>query len=94
MNETGKCRIGEYIAAATLKALGFRYLGVEPEGRRCVFIFDDPDGKAADVLQKHENGGVPVNSAKIAAELGFIKTKMWESKGRDTDVDARNRQYR
>lgn len=93
MSTTTILKVGEYIAAATLKSLDIPYLGVEPNGRRCAFLFDDASGRATAILRHHENGGTEVNSARLAAELNFLKSAMWAAKDRATDFQTRSDNY-
>lgn len=86
-------KISEYIAAAAIKSLDVPYLGVDATGRRCLFLFDDSDGRASAILRQHENGGAEVNSARLSAELNFLKSAMWAAKDRPTDFHSRSETY-
>ena len=72
-------RATEYNLAATLKASGVRYVGAEP-GHRVVLLFDDGDGRASQIADRHVNGGVEVNSATLAASLSFIKDTIFATR--------------
>ena len=93
MSTTSTLKVGEYISAAVLKTLDIPYLGTEPAGRRCLFLFDDAGGRATAILRHHENGGTEVNSARMAAELNFLKSAMWSVKNRPTDFQSRSENY-
>lgn len=75
-------RVMEYVSAATMKAMDCRFLGTEPAGSRVVFLFGDEDGMASKILAQHQNGGCEINSARLSAELAFIRTQMFASKDR------------
>ena len=71
--------IQEFIAAAALKANGVRILGAVP-GRRVTIQFDNADGEAERLLDRHLNGGLQVNSAEFALALSEVKSIIFARK--------------
>lgn len=85
--------VSDYVEAAVLKAAGTRFLGAEPGGSRVGLVFEDDDGQASVLIEKHENGGVQVNSADLAASLAFVKDKIFSTR-RETGRDHAGRDRR
>ncbi len=77
MNDT--IAVKDFLAAATLKASGIQFVGTEP-GHRVALVFDNTDGKADDLLAKHRNGGVPLNSAQFTGAYHFVKDVIFSSR--------------
>lgn len=74
--------VGEYLAAAFLKASGVRFRGarLDDSGKRVALLFDNEGGQAARLLDEHRNGGCPVNSAALAAAVVQMKDAIFEAR--------------
>lgn len=65
--------------AALLRVLGFGYSHAE-HGRRITLAFDDPDGKGAEALRRHEREGIAVNSRAYVDSLDWAKRTIFSFK--------------
>ncbi len=69
----GKVATATFEHAALLRVAGFEFVEPEFRGRRVILWFKDSDGKAEELLRRHEAEGVPVNSRSYADGLAWAK---------------------
>ena len=70
--------IGEYLAAAALRAAGGRLLRVEGGGGvRCAMVFLDENGAASKLLERHRSGTLRVSSRGMADAVQAIKNEIF-----------------
>ena len=68
----------EYLSAAALRAAGARLLRVEPNGRgRCAIVFENEDGTASHLLEKHRDGALKVSSRDMADAVQAVKSEIF-----------------
>jgi hypothetical protein len=75
-------KIEEYLCASALICGGAKLLTIAPPALhstrgRCVFHFDDQDGKATELFQKHLRGTLAVSSREMADVIQSLKSRMF-----------------
>lgn len=67
--------------AALLRALGYRFVNAEiGESGRAILLFEDPQGKAREVVAAHAREGVSVNSLVFEEALRWAKDRVFAAR--------------
>jgi len=69
----GKVATATFEHAAILRVAGFEFLEPEFRGRRVILWFKDSDGKAEELLRRHEAEGVPMNTRAFCEALAWSR---------------------
>jgi len=76
--------ITEYLTASAMQAAGARFLRADPptEGRsKCGLVFCDDDGKASELLEKHQQGTLRISTRDFASAIGSMKNAIFAARG-------------
>jgi hypothetical protein len=76
--------VTEYLTASAIQAGGGRFLRAEPpgEGRsKCGLVFCDDDGKASELLAKHQQGTLRIPTRDFASAIGSMKNAIFTARG-------------
>lgn len=70
-------KISDFYQAVILKTVGFPLLRLEKgAGRFIVFVFDDPDYKAEETIEKYWNREVRVIARDLIENINELKTRI------------------
>lgn len=70
-------RIKDMYSAAILRSLSYRLIDLDrSEGSYVLFIFDDPESTADQVLRDHWDGELQVNSRDFVESIRELKTRL------------------
>ena len=77
MENNREFRINDFYQAVILKTVGFPLLRLERgSGKFVVFVFDDPEYKAEEVLEKYWQREIKVVARDLIENIAELKTRL------------------
>lgn len=67
-------------AAALLRLSGLIFIGAEVQSGRAVLGFEDPEQLGAQLLLRHEQAGIPVNSLDFESAMRWAKDRAFAAR--------------
>ena len=77
-NKSREFKINDFYQAVVLKTVGFPLLRLERgDGKFVVFVFDDPDSKAEETIEKYWKKEIRVVARGLIENIHELKTRIY-----------------